>query len=78
VSFSAKKEEKVAKKRQYRIEQQRAVQQCRRLATEPNPKIEMILPLAEIVSLLQQGARNGQCGFQERSLSRRAVSSEGR
>jgi transposase-like protein len=45
-------------KRQYQIEQQRAVQQFRRLATEQNPNIQMVLPLAEIVDLLQQGVGN--------------------
>jgi len=45
-------------KRRYQIEQQRAVQQFRRLATEQNPNIQMVLPLAEIVSLLQQGVGN--------------------
>ena len=42
-------------KRRYQIEQQRAVQQFRRLATEENPDIQMILPMANIVGLLQQG-----------------------
>src|SRR5258706_2578847 len=56
--FSAKKKERVAMKRQYQIEQQRAVQQFRRIATEENPNIQMILPLAEIVGLLQQGVGN--------------------
>ena len=42
-------------KRRYQIEQQRAVQQFRRLATEENPNIQMILPMADIVGLLQQG-----------------------
>jgi len=45
-------------KRQYQIEQQRAVQQFHRIATEQNPDIQMILPLAEIVGLLQQGVGN--------------------
>jgi transposase-like protein len=45
-------------KRQYQIEQQRAVQQFRRIAVEQNPNIQMILPLAEIVGLLQQGVGN--------------------
>ena len=45
-------------KRQYQIEQQRTVQQFRRIATEQNPNIQMILPLAEIVGLLQQGVGN--------------------
>jgi putative transposase len=42
-------------KKQYQIDKQRAVQQFRRLATEENPNIQMILPLAEIVGLLQEG-----------------------
>jgi len=45
-------------KRQYQIEQQRAVQQFRRIAAEQNPNIQMMLPLAEIVGLLQQGVGN--------------------
>ena len=45
-------------KKRYQIEQQRAVQQFRRLATEENPNIQMMLPLAEVVSLLQQGVGN--------------------
>jgi putative transposase len=45
-------------KKRYQIEQQRAVQQFRRIATEQNPNIQMILPLAEIVGLLQQGVGN--------------------
>jgi putative transposase len=45
-------------KARYQIEQQRAVQQFRRLATEQNPNIQMVLPLAEIVGLLQQGVGN--------------------
>jgi putative transposase len=42
-------------KKQYQIEKQRAVQQFRRLADEQNPNIQMILPLADIVGLLQEG-----------------------
>jgi putative transposase len=42
-------------KKRYQIEQQRAVQEFRRLATEQNPNIQMILPLADIVALLQDG-----------------------
>ena len=45
-------------KKRYQIEQQRAVQQFRRLASEQNPNIQMVLPLAEIVGLLQQGVGN--------------------
>lgn len=42
-------------KKRYQIDQQRAVQQFRRLATETNPNIQMILPLAGIVGMLQEG-----------------------
>jgi hypothetical protein len=42
-------------KKRYQIDKQRAVQQFRRLATEENPNIQMVLPLAEIVGLLQEG-----------------------
>jgi transposase-like protein len=42
-------------KRRYQIEQQRAVNGFRHLATEQNPTIQMTLPMAEIVGLLQQG-----------------------
>jgi hypothetical protein len=42
-------------KRRYQIDQQRAVQKFRRLATEVNPTIQMMLPMAGIVGLLQEG-----------------------
>jgi transposase-like protein len=42
-------------KRRYQIKQQRAVNEFRQLATNQNPTIEMALPMAEIVGLLQQG-----------------------
>ena len=45
-------------KRRYQIDQQRAVQQFRRLAAEQNPNIQMILPMADIVGLLQEGVGN--------------------
>ena len=45
-------------KKQYQIDKQRAVQQFRRIATEQNPDIQMILPLADIVGMLQQGVGN--------------------
>ncbi len=45
-------------KKRYQIDQQRAVQQFRRLATEQNPNIQMILPMADIVGLLQEGVGN--------------------
>ncbi len=45
-------------KKQYQIDKQRAVQQFRRIATEQNPNIQMILPLADIVAWLQEGTGN--------------------
>lgn len=42
-------------KRQYQIEKQRAVNEFRQLATNQNPNIQMNLPMADIVGLLQQG-----------------------
>src|SRR5260370_4068581 len=42
-------------KRRYQIDQQRAVQQFRQLAREENPNIQMIVPMAEVVGLLQEG-----------------------
>lgn len=42
-------------KKQYQIEQQRAVQQFRRIATEQNPTVQLILPMADIAHLLQDG-----------------------
>jgi len=45
-------------KKRYQIEQQRAVQQFRKLAVEQNPNIQMILPMADIVGLLQEGVGN--------------------
>lgn len=42
-------------KRRYQIKQQRAVNEFRELATHQNPTIQMALPMAEIVGLLQQG-----------------------
>ena len=46
-------------KRRYQIEQQRAVNEFRQLAIEQNPGIQMVLPMREIVGLLQQGV--GTC-----------------
>jgi transposase-like protein len=45
-------------KRQYQIERQRAVQQFRRIATDENPNIQMVLPMADIVGMLQDGVGN--------------------
>jgi putative transposase len=42
-------------KKQYQIEQQRAVQQFRRIAAEQNPTVQLILPMADIAHLLQDG-----------------------
>ena len=42
-------------KKRYQIEQQRAVNEFRQLATNENPNIQMNLPMADIVGLLQQG-----------------------
>ena len=42
-------------KRQYQIDQQRAVQQFRQLAREENPNLQMIFPMTEVVGLLQEG-----------------------
>ena len=42
-------------KRSYQIEKQRAVNEFRQLATNENPTVQMTLPMAEIVGLLQQG-----------------------
>lgn len=41
--------------KRYQIDKQRAVREFRRLATETNPNIQMILPLAGIVGMLQEG-----------------------
>src|SRR3990172_5571175 len=42
-------------KRRYQIAGHRAVQSFRRWAREENPNLQMILPLSEVVSLLQEG-----------------------
>ena len=42
-------------RKQYQIEQQRAVQQFRQFAAEENANIQMVLPMADIVGLLQEG-----------------------
>jgi putative transposase len=57
-------------KKRYQIEQQRAVQQFRQLATEQNPDVQMILPMADIVGLLQQGVGHllRQAGLELMSL----------
>jgi hypothetical protein len=42
-------------KKRYQIDRQRAVQQFRRLASKENPNIQMVLPMADIVGMLQDG-----------------------
>jgi putative transposase len=42
-------------KKRYQIEKQRAVDNFRQLAMNENPNVQMILPMADIVGLLQQG-----------------------
>lgn len=42
-------------KKRYQIDKQRAVQQFRRFATEVNPTLQMTLPMAGIVGMLQEG-----------------------
>src|SRR5450756_1165822 len=42
-------------KKRYQIDQQRAVQEFRQLAREQNPNLQMIVPLTEVVGLLQEG-----------------------
>src|ERR1700693_4571049 len=56
--FSAKKKERVAMKKRYQIDQQRAVKQFRRLAPEQTPNSQMTLPMADIVGLWQEGVGN--------------------
>src|SRR5438477_1048341 len=41
--------------RPYQINQQRAINEFRQIATSQNPDIQMMLPMADIVGLLQQG-----------------------
>jgi putative transposase len=43
-------------KRTYQIETQRAVKQLEQMATEGNPAVQMMLPMAEIVGWLRKGA----------------------
>jgi len=56
VSFFCQEKGESRLKKRYQIEQQRAVQQFRRLAAEHNPNIQMMLPLAEIVSCSKASA----------------------
>jgi hypothetical protein len=42
-------------KKRYQIARQRAVQEFRQLAREQNPNLQMIVPMTEVVGLLQEG-----------------------
>jgi putative transposase len=57
-------------KRPYQIEAQRAVKQFEEMATEGNPAVQMVLPLAEMVGWLRQGVGElvRQAGLQLMSL----------
>ena len=43
-------------KKPYQIEAQRAVKQFEAMATDGNPPVQMMLPLAEMVGWLRKGA----------------------
>jgi hypothetical protein len=53
VSSFCQEKGKTRLKKRYQIEQQRAVEQFRRIAIEQNPNIQLILPLVEILGMLQ-------------------------
>ena len=48
-------------KKRYQIDQQRAVQQFRQLATEQNPNVQMILAMADIVACYRRACAT-YCG----------------
>ncbi len=45
-------------KKQYQIDKQRAVQQFRRLAAQDDQNIQLVIPLKEVVDLVQRGLMN--------------------
>ena len=45
-------------KKRYQIDKERSVQQFRKLAQDVNPTLQMTLPMAEIVAMLQEGVGN--------------------
>src|SRR5205085_10211193 len=51
----AEKKERVAMKKPYQIEAQRAVKQLEAMATEGNPAVQMMLPMAEMIGWLKKG-----------------------
>jgi hypothetical protein len=42
-------------KKPYQIESQRAVKRLEEMAAEGNPTVQMVLPMAEMISWLRQG-----------------------
>ena len=45
-------------KKPYQIEAQRAVKQLEAMATDGNPAVQMMLPMAEMVGWLRKGSAN--------------------
>src|SRR5215469_7824513 len=45
-------------KKRYQIDKERSVQQFRKFAQDVNPTLQMTLPMAEIVAMLQEGVGN--------------------
>ena len=45
-------------KKQYQIDKQRAVQSCRRLAAQDDQNVQLVIPLREVVELVQRGLMN--------------------
>src|SRR6266496_4776586 len=45
-------------KKRYQIDKQRAVQEFRQFANEENQPIQLVIPLAEVVDLIQRGLMN--------------------
>jgi hypothetical protein len=56
-------------KRRYQIEKRRAVNEFRQVATEQNPTVQMMLPMAEILGLVAARSRapaeGSRIGFDE-------------
>jgi putative transposase len=45
-------------KKRYQIDTQRAVQQFRELAAQNDQKVQLVIPLKEVVELVQRGLMN--------------------
>ena len=43
--------------RRYQIDRQRAIERFEKQAIEQNPPIQMVIPLAEVISQLQHGMK---------------------